>query len=69
MTEIERELERLEIENRYRTLVWQRHLMMYDEKRKLHNDKFFEIMSLGALAWAFALLICITVMMFAPLFK
>ena len=32
------------------------------------KDKVFETVIIGMLAWSFVLLICITIMMFLPLF-
>lgn len=66
---IEREIIRIEDEQRIARLSMQRHLAMLDAERKCRNDSLFSILSTGLLIWAFVLLICITIMMFLPLFK
>lgn len=66
---IECELKRIEDERRISRLAMARHLAMLDAERKCRNDSLFSIMSTGLLIWAFVLLICITIMMFLPLFK
>lgn len=78
MNEIERDIKRINIEceiarlengRRISRLAMARHLAMLDAERKCRNENLFEILSMGALIWAFVLLICITIMMFLPLFK
>lgn len=66
---IECELARLENERRISRLAMARHLAMLDAERKCRNENLFRILSTGALIWVFVLLICITIMMFLPLFK
>ena len=66
---IECEIIRLEDEQRIARLSMQRHLAMLDAERKCRNDSLFSILSTGLLIWTFVLLICITIMMFLPLFK
>ena len=66
---IECELKRIEDERRISRLAMARHLAVLDAERKCRNDSLFSILSTGLLIWAFALLICITIMMFLPLFK
>lgn len=66
---IECELKRIEDERRISRLAMARHLAVLDAERKCRNDSLFSIMSTGLLIWAFVLLICITIMMFLPLFK
>lgn len=78
MNEIERDIERIKIEceikriedeRRISRLAMARHLAVFDAERKCRNDSLFSILSTGLLIWAFVLLICITIMMFLPLFK
>lgn len=78
MNEIERDIERIKIEReiikwedqqRISRLAMARHLAMLNAERKCRNNSLFEILSTGALIWAFVLLICITIMMFVPLIK
>ena len=69
ITEFEKELSRFESERRFREIVMKRHLAMLDAERKRRNENLFMIVSTGALIWVFVLLICITIMMFSPLFK
>lgn len=69
MNEIERDIERIEDERRISRLAMARHLAVLDAERKCRNDSLFSILSTGLLIWAFVLLICITIMMFLPLFK
>lgn len=69
ITEFEKELSRFESERRFREIVMKRHLAMLDAERKRRNENLFMILSTGALIWVFVLLICITIMMFLPLFK
>lgn len=57
---IECEIARLENERRISRLAMARHLAMLDAERKWKNENLFEILSTGALIWAFVLLICIT---------
>ena len=57
---IECELKRIENERRISRLAMARHLAMLDAERKCRNENLFEILSTGALIWAFVLLICIT---------
>ena len=66
---IECEIERIDIERRISRLAMARHLAMLDAERKCRNDTLFSIISMGVLAWSIVLLICITIMMFLPLFK
>lgn len=66
---IEREIISIEDEQRIARLSMQRHLAMLDAERKRRNENLFSIMSTGLLIWTFVLLICITIMMFLPLFK
>lgn len=66
---IEYEIARIENERRISKLAMARHLAMLDAERKCRNENLFEILSIGALIWAFVLLICITIMVFLPLFK
>ena len=66
---IECEIARLENERRISRLAMARHLAMLNAERKCRNENLFEILSMGVLIWAFVLLICITIMMFLPLFK
>ena len=60
MNGIERDIERIEDERRISRLAMARHLAMLDAERKWKNENLFEILSTGALIWAFVLLICIT---------
>lgn len=69
MNEIERDIERIENERRISRLVMARHLAVLDAERKCRNNSLFSILSTGLLIWTFVLLICITIMMFLPLFK
>lgn len=69
MNEIERDIERIEEERRISRLAMARHLAVLDAERKCRNDSLFSILSTGLLIWTFVLLICITIMMFLPLFK
>lgn len=78
MNEIERDIERRKIEceiarfeneRRISKLAMARHLAMLDAERKCRNENLFTLLSTGALIWVFVLLICITIMMFLPLFK
>lgn len=78
MNEIERDIEkrkieceiaRFENERRISRLAMAKHLAMLDAERKCRNDSLFSILSTGLLIWTFVLLICITIMMFLPLFK
>lgn len=69
MNEIERDIERIEDERRISRLAMARHLAVLDAERKCRNNSLFSILSTGLLIWAFVLLICITIMMFLPLFK
>lgn len=69
MNEIERDIERIEDERRISRLAMARHLAVLDAERKCRNDSLFSILSTGLLIWTFVLLICITIMMFLPLFK
>jgi hypothetical protein len=66
---IECELKRIEDERRISRLAMARHLAMLDAERKCRNENLFTLLSTGALIWVFVLLICITIMMFLPLFK
>lgn len=66
---IECEIKRIEDERRISRLAMARHLAVLDAERKCRNDSLFSILSTGLLIWAFVLLICITIMMFLPLFK
>lgn len=66
---IECEIKRIEDERRTSRLAMARHLAVLDAERKCRNDSLFSILSTGLLIWAFVLLICITIMMFLPLFK
>lgn len=66
---IECEIKRIEDERRISRLAMARHLAVLDAERKCRNDSLFSILSTGLLVWAFVLLICITIMMFLPLFK
>ena len=66
---IECEITRLENERRISRLAMARHLAMLDAERKCRNDTLFSIISTGVLVWSIVLLICITIMMFLPLFK
>lgn len=66
---IEYEIAKIENERRISKLAMARHLAMLDAERKCRNENLFEILSIGVLIWAFVLLICITIMMFLPLFK
>ena len=66
---IECELARLENERRISRLAMARYLAMLDAERKCRNDTLFSIISTGVLVWSIVLLICITIMMFLPLFK
>lgn len=66
---IEREIKRIEDERRISRLAMARHLAVLDAERKCRNDSLFSILSTGLLIWAFVLLICITIMMFLPLFE
>lgn len=66
---IECELKRIEDERRISRLAMARHLAVLDAERKCRNDSLFSILSTGLLIWSFVLLICITIMMFLPLFK
>lgn len=63
------ELKRIEDERRISRLAMARHLAVLDAERKCRNDSLFSILSTGLLIWAFVLLVCITIMMFLPLFK
>ena len=69
MNEIERDIERIEDERRISRLAMARHLAVLDAERKCRNNSLFSISSTGLLIWTFVLLICITIMMFLPLFK
>lgn len=69
MNEIERDIERIEDERRISRLAMARHLAVLDAERKCRNNSLFLILSTGLLIWTFVLLICITIMMFLPLFK
>lgn len=69
MNEIERDSERIEDERRISRLAMARHLAVLDAERKCRNNSLFSILSTGLLIWTFVLLICITIMMFLPLFK
>lgn len=69
MNEIERDIERIEDERRISRLAMKRHLAVLDAERKCRNNSLFSILSTGLLIWTFVLLICITIMMFLPLFK
>lgn len=69
MNEIERDIERINIEcefarleneRRISRLEMERHLAMLDAERKCRNENLFALLSTGALIWAFVLLICIT---------
>lgn len=66
---IECEIERIDIERRISRLAMARHLAILDAERKCRNDTLFSIISTGVLVWSIVLLICITIMMFLPLFK
>ena len=66
---IEHEIARIENERRISKLAMKRHLAMLDAERKCRNNSLFSILSTGLLIWTFVLLICITIMMFLPLFK
>ena len=66
---IEYEIARIENERRISKLAMARYLAMLDAERKCRNEKLFEILSIGVLIFSFVLLICITIMMFLPLFK
>nr|DAE47393.1 MAG TPA: Cbb3-type cytochrome c oxidase subunit [Caudoviricetes sp.] len=69
MNEIERDIERIEDERRISRLAMARHLAVLDAERKCRNDSLFSILSTGLLIWSFVLFICITIMIFLPLFK
>ena len=69
MNEIERDIERIEDERRISRLAMARHLAVLDAERKCRDNSLFSILSTGLLIWTFVLLICITIMMFLPLFK
>lgn len=69
MNEIERDIERIEDERRISRLAMARYLAVLDAERKCINDSLFSILSTGLLIWAFVLFICITIMIFLPLFK
>ena len=69
MNEIERDIERIEDERRISRLAMARHLAVLDAERKCRINSLFSILSTGLLIWTFVLLICITIMMFLPLFK
>lgn len=69
MNEIERDIKRIEDERRISRLAMARHLAVLDAERKCRNDSLFSILSTGLLIWAFVLFICITIMIFLPLFK
>lgn len=69
MNEIERDIERIEDERRISRLAMARQLAVLDAERKCRNNSLFSILSTGLLIWTFVLLICITIMMFLPLFK
>ena len=69
MNEIERDIERIEDERRISRLAMARHLAVLDAERKCRNNSLFSILTTGLLIWTFVLLICITIMMFLPLFK
>lgn len=69
MNEIERDIERIEDERRISRLAMARHLAVLDAELKCRNNSLFSILSTGLLIWTFVLLICITIMMFLPLFK
>lgn len=69
MNEIERDIERIENERRISRLAMARYLAVLDAERKCRNNSLFSILSTGLLIWTFVLLICITIMMFLPLFK
>ena len=64
MNEIERDIERINIECEFARLENERrmarHLAMLDAERKCRNENLFTLLSTGALIWAFVLLICIT---------
>ncbi len=66
---IELEIIKWEEQQRISRLAMARHLAMLNAERKCKNNSLFEILSTGALIWAFVLLICITIMMFVPLIK
>lgn len=66
---IECEIKRIEDERRISRLAMARHLAVLDAERKCRNNSLFSILSTGLLIWAFVLLVCITIMMFLPLFK
>ena len=69
MNEIERDIERIEDERRISRLAMARHLAVLDAERKCRNNSLFSILLTGLLIWAFVLFICITIMIFLPLFK
>ena len=66
---VEHEIARIENERRISKLAMARHLAMLDAERKCRNENLFAILSMCVLIWAFVLLICITIVMFLPLFK
>ena len=57
---IECEIKKIEDERRISRLAMARHLAMLDAERKCRNENLFALLSIGALIWAFVLLICIT---------
>ncbi len=66
---VEHEIARIENERRISKLAMARHLAMLDAERKCRNENLFAILSMGLLIWSFVLFICITIMIFLPLFK
>lgn len=66
---VEHEIARIENERRISKLAMARHLAMLDAERKCRNENLFAILSMGVLIWVFVLLICITIVMFLPLFN
>ena len=42
---------------------------MNNEKQERIKDTIFEVVMGGMIVWCFVLLICITLMMFIPMFK
>ena len=42
---------------------------MNNEKRECKKDMMFEVVIGGMLVWSFAILICMTLMIFIPMFK
>lgn len=69
MNEIERDIERIEDERRISRLAMARHLAVLDAERKCRNNSLLSILSTGLLICDFVLFICITIMIFLPLFK